>query len=148
MQDVCVQCHSSKFAESFYMQFDAFVSLYNSKYAVPAKAIMDKLTAEKKLTDQPFDTKIKWTYYELWHHEGRRARHGAAMAGPDYAWWHGLYEVSKVFYTEFIPEARALDPKLVDDTIGAMPEHDWFTKGLSAAQIREILEFYKTRYKE
>jgi hypothetical protein len=23
------------------------------------------------------DEKIEWTYYELWHHEGRRARQGS-----------------------------------------------------------------------
>ena len=33
--------------------------------------------------------------YELWHHEGRRARFGAAMMAPDYAWWHGFYELKK-----------------------------------------------------
>ena len=78
--------------------------------------------------------------------EGRRARHGAAMAGPDYTWWHGLYEVSKVFYTDFIPQARALDSKIVDDTINSMPEHDWFTKGMTKEQIQQILDFHKSRY--
>ncbi len=146
MQDVCAQCHGLSYTQAFYVQFDALVNLYNTKFAAPAKTIMDKLTAAKKLTEQPFDAKIKWTYYELWHHEGRRARHGAAMAGPDYAWWHGLYEVAKHFYTEFIPEARQIDAKIVDETINAMPEHDWFTKGLSQQQIQQILDFYKTRY--
>ena len=146
MQDVCTQCHGSTYTLDFYVQYDALVNLYNAKFGAPAKAIMDKLTASKKLTDQPFDATIKWTYYELWHHEGRRARHGAAMAGPDYTWWHGLYEVSKVFYTEFIPAARALDPKIVDDVLNSMPEHDWFTKGLTKDQIQQILDFYKTRY--
>ncbi|MBI2910030.1 MAG: cytochrome C552 [Chloroflexi bacterium] len=146
MSDVCVQCHSPNFGKNFYAQFDALVNLYNTKYATPAKTIMDKLTAAGKLTDQPFDAKIKWTYYELWHHEGRRARHGASMAGPDYAWWHGIYDVSKVFYTEFVPEARALDRKIVDDVINPMNEHDWFTKGLSKEQVSQILDFYKSRY--
>ncbi len=146
MQDVCTQCHGSTYTKNFYVQFDALVDLYNTKFGTPAKTIMDKLTAEKKLTDQPFDVPLKWTYYELWHHEGRRARHGAAMAGPDYTWWHGLYQVAQVFYTEFIPAARALDPQVVDSTINAMPEHDWFTKGLSQLQIQQILDFYKTRY--
>ena len=99
------------------------VNLYNTKFAAPAKTIMDNLTAKKLLTDQPFDTTLKWTYYELWHHEGRRARHGAAMAGPDYTWWHGLYEVSNVFYNEFIPQARELDAKTVNDVINAMARH-------------------------
>ncbi len=31
----------------------------------------------------------------LSHHEGRRARFGAAMMAPDYAWWHGFYELKK-----------------------------------------------------
>ena len=146
MQDVCAQCHGPNYTKAFYSQFDALVNLYNNKFATPAKAIMDKLTASKKLTDQPFDAKIKWIYYELWHHEGRRARHGAAMSGPDYAWWHGMYDVAKVFYTEFIPEARHLDPKIVDETINGMPEHEWFTRGLSKQQIEQILDFYKTRY--
>ncbi len=146
MQDVCTQCHGATFAKGFYTQYDALVTLYNVKFGTPAKTIMDQLTASKKLTDQPFDAKIKWTYYELWHHEGRRARHGAAMAGPDYTWWHGLYEVSKVFYTEFIPEARELDAKTVNDILGPMPEHDWFTKGMSQQQIQQILDFYKSRY--
>ena len=146
MQDVCAQCHGSTFTKDFYVQFDAVVNLYNTKFGTPAKTIMDKLTAANKLTAQPFDAEIKWTYYELWHHEGRRARHGAAMAGPDYTWWHGLYEVSKVFYTEFIPQARALDAKIVDDVINPMAEHTWFTKGLTKEQIQQILDFYKSRY--
>lgn len=146
MQDVCVQCHSSSFTSGFYSQFDGVVNLYNDKFGRPASLIMDKLTGAGLLTAQPFDAKIKWTYYELWHHEGRRARHGAAMAGPDYAWWHGLYEVSKVFYTEFIPEARALDPRIVDEALNGMPEHDWFTKGFSKDQLQQVLDFYQARY--
>ena len=58
-----------------------------------------------KLTKADFDDKLDWIYYELWHHEGRRGRHGAAMMGPDYAWWHGLYEVAKL-YTHFLPEVE------------------------------------------
>ncbi len=146
MQDVCTQCHSRSTVNGFYTQFDRVVGLYNEKFATPAKAIMDGLTASGKLTGQPFDHKIKWTYYELWHHEGRRARHGAAMAGPDYAWWHGMYEVAKNFYTEFIPEARELDPALVDKVIKGMPEHDWFTKGMSKADLEGVIKFYQGRY--
>ena len=146
MQDVCMQCHAKSYTENFYKQFDAVVGLYNNKFALPAKTIMDRLTAEKKLSATPFDTPIKWTYYELWHHEGRRARHGASMSGPDYAWWHGIYDVAKVFYTEFLPEARALDPAVVAEVVGPMPEHDWFTKGMKPEQMKEILDFYKGRY--
>ena len=68
------------------------------------------------------------------------------MSGPDYTWWHGLYEVSKHFYTEFIPRARELDTALVDEVLKKMPEHNWFTKGLSPEMIKEILDFYSQRY--
>ena len=53
-------------------------------------------------------TSIDWIYWELWHHEGRRARHGASMMGPDYAWWHGMYEVAKHFYSHFLPEVEQI----------------------------------------
>jgi hypothetical protein len=34
----------------------------------------------------------------LWHHEGRRARQGALMGGPDYAHWHGFFELQQDLY--------------------------------------------------
>ena len=67
----------------FYRQFDNLVDLYNDKFAKPATAIMDELYKANKLTAAQMDEKLEWTYYELWHHEGRRARHGASMSGPD-----------------------------------------------------------------
>ena len=33
------------------------------------------------ITPANFDEEIEWTWFYLWHHEGRRARHGAAMRG-------------------------------------------------------------------
>ncbi|WP_445475436.1 hypothetical protein ACT9XH_01435 [Methanococcoides methylutens] len=31
----------------------------------------------------------------MWHHEGRHARMGAFMLGPDFVQWHGFYELLK-----------------------------------------------------
>jgi hypothetical protein len=144
MQDVCAQCHSPQYVDNFYAQFDALVLLYNEKFATPAKGLMDKLYTDGNLTQTPFDEELEWVYYELWHHEGRRARHGAAMAGPDYAWWHGMYEVSKAFYTEFVPLARELDPAAVDEML-AGDEHSWL-QGLTPEEMQEMIEFYEERY--
>ena len=44
---------------------------------------MARLRAAGKLTPTPFDERLEWDYFELWHHQGRRARMGAAMMGPD-----------------------------------------------------------------
>ncbi len=76
MTDACTSCHGTEFVKDFYTQFNSVVNLYNNKFAISAMTIMDKLTAEEMLTTQPFDATIKWTSYELWHHEGRRARMG------------------------------------------------------------------------
>lgn len=114
MQGVCGQCHGSEFVDGFYRQYDAAVNLYNDRYGRPARKIMDELYAEDVLTDEPFDEEIEWVYFELWHHEGRRARHGAAMMGPDYVQWHGFYEVAKHFRNEFLPLAEELSPGIAE----------------------------------
>jgi len=146
MQDVCSNCHATGWVENFYKQYENTIDLYNEKFAKPAKTIMDKLYAANKLTKTPFDEKIEWTYYELWHHQGRRARMGTAMMGPDYTQWHGFYEVAKTFYTEFIPEAEALMPGVTSDVMNN-PYHQW-TKGLSKEQLQQQLDFYKKRYNQ
>lgn len=130
MKTVCVTCHSSTFADGHYYQFDALVNLYNEKFAKPAGEIM-KIVKERKLMKNPasFSNKIEWIYWELWHHEGRRTRHGAAMMGPDYTWWHGIYDVAQHFYFKMIPEAKKFnDPELnayLDDLLNNDPMHTW-----------------------
>jgi hypothetical protein len=97
--------------EGFYQQFDELVVLYNEKFAKPATEVRKALIQAKKLTPANFDEPLDWYYWELWHHEGLRARHGASMSGPDYAWWHGLYDVAKNFYLHFVPEAEKLEAR-------------------------------------
>jgi formate-dependent nitrite reductase cytochrome c552 subunit len=146
MQDVCSNCHATGWVENFYKQYDLTVDLYNEKFAKPAKAVMDKLHADGKLSATPFDEKLEWTYYELWHHEGRRARMGTAMMGPDFTQWHGFYEVAKHFYNEFLPEAEHLEPGISKD-VYSQGWHRWKT-GLQPEELKQILEFYRGRYKQ
>jgi hydroxylamine dehydrogenase len=146
MIDVCSNCHATGWVDNFYKQYEGTIDLYNEKFAKPAKSIMDKLYAAKKLTPTPFDEKIEWTYYELWHHAGRRARMGTAMMGPDYTQWHGFFEVAKIFYTEFIPEAEQLMPGVTSDVMKS-DYHKW-TAGLSKEELQQQIDFYKERYKQ
>ena len=146
MKGVCAQCHSGSYVEGFYSQFDSAVNLYNEKFAKPAKTIIDQLHAEKLLTDTPFDEKIEWTYYLMWHHEGRRARHGASMLGPDYTQWHGFFEVANRFYNELLPEAEELKKGISQEILG-QDYHKW-KSGMSKEDREKILEFYRTRYGE
>jgi hydroxylamine dehydrogenase len=108
MKDVCRQCHGDAWINNFYEGFDTTVAQYNDVYFKPAKAKFDELY-DKKLLDPTryFDERLEVEFYELWHHEGRRARMGAMMMAPDYAWWHGFYECKKRF-DNFMEEANHL----------------------------------------
>jgi hydroxylamine dehydrogenase len=127
MTQVCRQCHSPGFFTNFFTQFDDAVELYNTKFASPAQEIILRLRQAGKLTDTQFDEEIEWTFFYLWHHEGRRARHGAAMMGPDYVQWNGFFEVADRFYNEFVPQAEALLPGVTHPFLQE-EYHQWRTE--------------------
>jgi hydroxylamine dehydrogenase len=108
MKNICSSCHGDSWINDFYNGFDKAVEEYNEVYFKPAKAKLDELY-DKGLLDKTkfFDERLEVEYYELWHHEGRRARMGAMMMAPDYAWWHGFYEC-KLRFANFMEEANHL----------------------------------------
>lgn len=108
MKDVCKQCHGKTWVDGHFTKQDRVMVEYNDVYFKPAKKMLDTLYS-KGLLDKTrfFDEHLEVEYYELWHHEGRRARMGAAMMAPDYSWWHGFYECKKR-YNSFMKESRHL----------------------------------------
>ncbi len=103
---VCMQCHSPRWSKNYLTRYDLAIANYNELYFKPVKSIMDDLYSEGILTEWPmFDEEIEWVFYEFWHHEGRRARMGSAMMGPDYSWWHGFYDLKRT-YQHFIKLAE------------------------------------------
>ncbi len=115
MKNVCLNCHNQSYVDNFYTQYDSLIELYNEKFAKPGKALM--ALAKPLLKPVVFGNKLDFIWFEIWHHEGRRARHGASMMGPDYTHWHGTYEVAKNFYTELIPELEELAEKYLHSNI-------------------------------
>jgi hydroxylamine dehydrogenase len=108
MLGVCSQCHSAEWATGHFDNLDRVVADYNETYFEPIQRVFSRLYDEGLLSPEPyFDEKLEWEFYEFWHHEGRRARMGAAMMAPDYAWWHGFYEL-KHRYVAFMEEADRL----------------------------------------
>ncbi len=108
MQQVCLQCHSVAWTSGHFDNLDAVIHNYNEIYYEPVHQVLTDLYAAGLLAeDSYFDEPLEWEFYEFWHHEGRRARMGAAMMAPDYAWWHGFYEV-KHRYVTFMAEAEEL----------------------------------------
>jgi hypothetical protein len=139
MQEVCSTCHTQDYVNSFYVQYDDLVHLYNRKFARPGEDIMAALLAQGLRTKKEFDEEIEWTWFLLWHHEGRRARHGASMMSPDYTHWHGMFEVAERFYMGLVPQCREIleyaraEGKTAEadavekvlEEILARPEHAW-----------------------
>lgn len=93
MEQVCNSCHSKRHTKGFFAQGDKAVRLYNEAYYKPATAMHEELQKKGLLKENPWLDDFQVAYYYLWHHEGRRARQGALMAGPDYAHWHGFFDL-------------------------------------------------------
>ncbi|MBN1967835.1 MAG: cytochrome c3 family protein [Candidatus Delongbacteria bacterium] len=98
MESVCNNCHSSLHTKNFFEQADNHIELYNEGYWKPALTMKNELAEKKLLKDNPWDDEFQKIFYHLWHHEGRRMRQGAAMGAPDYAHWHGVFEVMQDLY--------------------------------------------------
>jgi len=164
MKDVCSNCHTEEYIESFYIQYDGLIQLYTDKFATPGMALV-KL-AKPLLKPAKFSNKLDWIWFELWHHEGRRARMGTSMMAPDYTHWHGTYEIAQHFYIKFVPEleklvhqgqaskdaaqveaANALQAKL--DEVLNSENHQWYLGKMTEKQkaIRKAAtEEFKKKY--
>ena len=98
MKGVCSECHTRQHTDGFFAQGDKAVKLYNIGYFDPAEAMREELAEKGLLKENPWSDEFQLTYYHLWHHEGRRARQGALMGAPDYAHWHGFFELQQDYY--------------------------------------------------
>ena len=163
MKNVCGNCHTSSYVDNFYTQYDGAVNLYNDKFGIPATKIYKAVRSRGLISnDINFDDELEWTYFYLWHHEGRRARMGAAMFAPDYTQWHGFYEVADNFYMKFLPQvfeildhasadqaSAVAEVRAIVDEVLSMEEHKWFTGNepaeVKAARLKAQQEF-KERY--
>ena len=163
MQDVCSSCHGPEWIGNWYNQYDNAVTLYNEKFGIPSTELYKMARSSGLLTEIEFDEEIEFTYFLLWHHEGRRARHGAAMMGPDYTQWHGFFEIAERFYVEFVPQlkelirhgrasgkavqASQLEAKMNEILNSDM--HKWSIGKLSAGELevrKQASEEFKKRY--
>jgi hypothetical protein len=94
MKDVCRQCHTEALINRVYSQADEVVAVTNGKVKL-AKSIIDDLRKDGVLTQKPFEQPIDFAYFDLWHYDGRTAKHGAFMGGADFVQWHGNYPILK-----------------------------------------------------
>jgi len=109
MNDVCLNCHVQPFIDDVMSKAEKTIDLTNQNIK-KGKAIVQDLRDTGLLGTKPFGTPLDFLYFELWHHEGRRARFGAVMGGADYVNWHGIYEQQKAL-VEMQSQADALKAK-------------------------------------
>ncbi len=169
MKSVCNACHNKNIADNFYVQYEGLIDLYNNKYAKPGgklyKAATKVLKLMKGKSYAKFSQMIDFTWFELWHHEGRRARHAASMLAPDYTHWHGTYDLGKNWYGKYIPELKevieqgkknpaskkaAIELEELLTKITNTPDHEWSigkenTKVKAARKLQQ--KKFKNRYK-
>jgi hypothetical protein len=92
MKQVCSQCHTSGTINRVYTQAEAVVQTTNQKVS-EAKALVDGLRTQGLVSGPPFSQPIDFIYFDLWHYDGRTAKHGAFMGGADFVQWHGNYPI-------------------------------------------------------
>jgi nitrate/TMAO reductase-like tetraheme cytochrome c subunit len=90
MKQVCTQCHTQALIDRVYSQAEQVVGNTNTK-VLAAKDIVDGLHKDGSLTGPPFSNPIDFTYFDLWHYDGRTSKHAAFMGGADFVQWHGNY---------------------------------------------------------
>jgi hydroxylamine dehydrogenase len=93
MKEVCTQCHTQPLVDRIYDEAEKVVEDTNKKVKA-ATAIVDALRKDHILT-KPFEQPIDFLYFDLWHYDGRTAKHGAFMGGQDFTHWHGAYPLLK-----------------------------------------------------
>jgi nitrate/TMAO reductase-like tetraheme cytochrome c subunit len=94
LKAICLNCHTQSFITDELTKAEKNIELTNQNI-LKGKSILEDLRKSGLLGTKPMGTPLDFTYFELWHHEGRRARYGAVMGAADYVNWHGIYEQNK-----------------------------------------------------
>ena len=94
MKEICLKCHTKPRIDTYYAEAENVVASTNA-IITQAKSVIDGMHASGKLTKQPFDEPAEYLYFNMWHYDGRTAKHGAFMGGADFVQWHGNYPILK-----------------------------------------------------
>lgn len=106
MQQVCSQCHTPEVIKRVYTQAEQVVANTNQRVG-EAKTLVDGLRSQGLLTGPPFSNPVDFTYFDLWHYDGRTSKHAAFMGGADFVQWHGNYPMLRKM-VELRADAEAL----------------------------------------
>ena len=101
----CLQCHAQPFVDRYLLEGDLVAIQYNEIYREGKRWLDAMDEAGIIMTDgfeglaafgvAGYDEIPEEAAYRIWHHEGRRFRHGALMMGADYTQWHGIWDLQE-----------------------------------------------------
>jgi len=92
MKNVCYRCHSKKWANNYFVEFDKVVEDYNQVWQRTDDLLQQAYDEGLISRDNPLDETPEIMHYLIWHHDGRRWRMGASMMGPDWTHWNGAVD--------------------------------------------------------
>ena len=103
MSRTCFQCHTPNFVERYLLTGDLSALQYNEIFREAKRWLnaMDEagiiltpgFEGLAPFTVAGYDEEPEEISYHIWHHEGRRYRHGALMMAADYTQWHGIWDL-------------------------------------------------------
>ena len=117
MKKVCLLCHSSQWVDNYFKTYDQNLIDYNITAVYAHTLLVQAWNEGIHDPSNKLDEYMEMMWYYIWHHDGRRWRHGAAMMGPDYAHWFGIVDT-------------------VMDKLGRMTEYYKTAKQLQEAEMR------------
>jgi hypothetical protein len=118
MKFVCNQCHSGKWTDGYFNEFDNVVADYNKVWQKTDDLLKQAYDEGLISEDNPLDETPEIMHYLIWHHDGRRWRMGASMMGPDWTHWNGAVDAimnklgAMINDIETRRKMKALDDKL------------------------------------
>ncbi len=92
MKFVCYRCHSGRWVDNYFVEFDKVVEDYNQLWQRTDDLLQQAYDEELISRDNPLDETPEIMHYLIWHHDGRRWRMGASMMGPDWTHWNGAVD--------------------------------------------------------
>ena len=105
MTATCLQCHAQPFVDRYLLEGDLAALQYNEIFR-EGKRWLDAMNEAGIIQTAGFESLAPFGVagydevpeemsYQIWHHEGRRYRHGALMMGADFTQWHGIWDLQK-----------------------------------------------------
>jgi len=108
MRRGCLECHGPDGVDGFFATYDAVIEQYNEDLGRPGQALLAVLRTQGLVTVEPWDDPIEHSWFQLWHADGRRLRHAAAMMAPAELDARGFSSATERFRRELVGAARAL----------------------------------------